>query len=106
QRYIRGVMPAGPRLGAAALAELIIGPSRDILYTLARHQRWFRVEGPSDQACRKHAEPRRAGSARHAGAWGGRFPARRHLYGKSGVQAGWFGPRRFAREDHAARYRF
>ena len=39
---------AGPRPGAAALAELIIGPSRDILYTSERHQRRFRVEGPSD----------------------------------------------------------
>src|SRR5262245_41124838 len=36
-------MPACPRPGAAAPAELIIGPLRDILYTYQRHQRWFRV---------------------------------------------------------------
>src|SRR5215471_20504002 len=36
-------MPTCPRPGAAAPAELIIGPLRDILYTLQRHQRWFRV---------------------------------------------------------------
>src|SRR5262245_59558423 len=38
-------MPARPRPGAAALAELIIGPSRDILYSPKRHQRWFGWRG-------------------------------------------------------------
>ena len=37
------VMPTCPRPGAAAPAELIIGPFRDILYSLQRHQRRFRV---------------------------------------------------------------
>src|SRR5262249_14240281 len=36
-------MPTGPRPGAAAPAELIIGPLRNILYTYQTHHRWVRV---------------------------------------------------------------
>src|SRR6516164_5468291 len=65
----------------------------------------FPCEEANDQSCREGAEPRRAGSARDAGAWGGRLPARRHLHGKSSLQDGWIGPGGFTREDHAARHR-
>src|SRR5262249_26043546 len=86
-------------------AELIVGRSRDILYTPPKESAMFPCEEANDQSCREGAEPRRTGSARDAGAWGGRLPARRHLYGKSSLQDGWIGPWGFTREDHAARYR-
>src|SRR2546430_6760170 len=74
-------------------------------YTPPKGSAMFPCEEANDQSCREGAEPRRAGSARDAGAWGGRLPAGRHLYGKSSLQDGWIRPWGFTREDHAARHR-
>src|SRR5262244_1739562 len=53
-------------------AELIVGRSRDILYTPPKGSAMFPCEeAKSDQSCREGAEPRRAGSPRDVGAWRG-----------------------------------
>src|SRR5262249_41623454 len=58
---------------------LIVGHSRDILYTPPKGSdtppkgsaMFPCEEAKSDQSCREGAEPRRAGSPRDVGAWGG-----------------------------------
>src|SRR5437016_8664198 len=49
-------------------AELIVGRSRDILYTPPKGSVMFPCEEANDPSCMEGAEPRRAGSARDAGA--------------------------------------